>query len=445
MTAIKSSLKSAGLMLRGRMPGQLVIQITDRCNAACPQCGMRKSNDFPRTRLTTDQLKEIIDSAGEKGFQALSFTGGEPMLLRRDLPELIRHAGRAGIPYIRTGTNGFFFMHHDRPDFRDRVKTIAEDLAATPLRNFWISLDSALPHVHESMRGFEGVVRGMEKALPIFHDLGLYPSVNLGLNRNLSTATMSLPAPEPDTLDAPDNSPFYRAFAQGFAAFYQKVINMGFTIANACYPMSMDDAEDKAGLNAVYAAASPDRVVCFSPVEKALLFKALMDTIPGYRTKLRIFSPLTSLYTLYNVYSGHKSSPFACRGGIDFFYVNCTDGNTYPCGYRGSDNLGPFPELDVRGLSNTARCLSCDWECFRDPSELGGPFMEGLTAPWRLAGRLASDPRYAALWLEDLRYYRACDFFDGRKAPRAEPLNRSKTKAKPAAPQAAALTRPDRT
>ncbi|MCG8636816.1 MAG: radical SAM protein, partial [Desulfobacterales bacterium] len=364
------------------------------------------------------------DAAGEKGIQAISFTGGEPMLLRRDLPELIRHAGRAGIPYIRTGTNGFFFANHDRPDFRDKIQRIAAELAETPLRNFWISLDSSLAHVHEEMRGFEGVVKGMEKALPLFHAAGLYPSVNLGLNRNVSDRTRTQTSPTIRDLDTPEDSPFYRTFSQGFDAFYRTVVNLGFTIANACYPMSMDDHKDKQGLDPVYAAASPDRVVCFTRTEKALMFKALMDTIPKFRSKIRIFSPLTSLHTLYREYCGKDAKAFPCRGGIDFFYVNCTDGNTYPCGYRGRENLGPFPDLDIDALDTKSRCLACDWECFRDPSELGGPVAEGLTAPWQLAARLAKDPVYTSRWFEDLRYYKACDFFDGRRPPRASSLRR---------------------
>ncbi|WP_321492072.1 radical SAM protein [uncultured Desulfobacter sp.] len=425
MAHIKSGLKTAALMRQGRMPGQLVIQITDRCNATCPQCGMRKTNKFDRTRLTNDQLREIIDAAGEKGFAAISFTGGEPMLLRRDLPELIRRAGQAGIPYIRTGTNGFFFADHDKPDFEDKIKAIADELADTPLRNFWISLDSSVTGIHEQMRGFNGVVRGMEKALPIFHNAGLFPSVNLGLNRNVSQITQGLCSPAPKDLADPEASPFYRAFAQGFAAFYRKVIDMGFTIANACYPMSMDDSTDKEGLDAVYAAASADRVVCFTGTEKALLFKALWDTIPKFRSKIRIFSPLASLHTLYNVYSSNNAdTPYGCRGGIDFFYLNCTDGNTYPCGYRGADNLGPFPDLNVNAIDPKGYCLACDWECFRDPTELGGPFMEAVAAPWRLAARMAKDPGYGACWFKDLQYYKACDFFDGRRPPRTSALQR---------------------
>jgi hypothetical protein len=427
---IQQAAQTISAMARGRMPGQLVIQITDRCNATCPQCGMRKTSPFDRTRLSCDRIKSMIDAAAEKGIQAVSFTGGEPMLLRSDLPELITHAGRAGIPYIRTGTNGFFFTGHQRPGFGDRIRRIADELAATPLRNFWISLDSAQADLHESMRGFEGVVRGMEKALPLFHKAGLFPSVNLGLNRNVTARAAALTRPADRDLEDPESSAFYQTFKQGFSAFYQRAVDMGFTIANACYPMSMADDADKEGLDAVYAAASPDRVVCFTRTEKALLFKALLDTIPEYRSQIRIFSPLTALYVLYQDYAmpsyqdsetssrARQSNAYPCRGGIDFFFVNCRDGNTYPCGYRGSENLGPFENLDIRGMGQKPFCLACDWECFRDPAELGGPVVQALTRPLGLAGKLVKDRDYMTYWLKDIAYYRTCGYFNGRMPPR---------------------------
>ena len=111
MTERVSLFRQAAGLLRGRVPGQLVIQLTDRCNAACPQCGMRATVRFDRSSLSMDEVRRMIDAAAEKGVQALSFTGGEPMLRFADLAELIRYAGAAGIPCIRTGTNGFFFMH----------------------------------------------------------------------------------------------------------------------------------------------------------------------------------------------------------------------------------------------------------------------------------------------------------------------------------------------
>lgn len=36
-------------ILRGRIPGQLVIQYTDLCNVACPQCSMRKTENYQRS------------------------------------------------------------------------------------------------------------------------------------------------------------------------------------------------------------------------------------------------------------------------------------------------------------------------------------------------------------------------------------------------------------
>ena len=301
MRRIRNFHQDAACLLRGRIPGQLVIQLTDHCNARCPQCGMRTTEGFQRSRLSEKAVRGIIDAAAEKGVRALSFTGGEPMLFRKELMELIRYAGQAGIPLLRTGTNGFFFAGADHPGFEDRIESIAEALAETPLRNFWISLDSSVPGIHESMRGFPGVVDGIEKGLPIFHRHGIYPSVNLGINRNITEGTRSA-----EFKGIPENpeeygARFYAQYQKAFRAFYRFVINLGFTIVNSCYPMSLEADVDR--LSPVYAASSEDAVVRYSAAEKALLFKALLDTIPEFRSRIRIFSPRISLYALHRQYA----------------------------------------------------------------------------------------------------------------------------------------------
>ena len=72
--------------------------------------------------------RRIIDAAVKKGVGALSFTGGEPFLYIDELVSLIDYAGKAGIEYIRTGTNGYIFLNSERTDFKnenekDRRKT----------------------------------------------------------------------------------------------------------------------------------------------------------------------------------------------------------------------------------------------------------------------------------------------------------------------------------
>ncbi len=409
-------------LMNKRMPGQLIIQYTDQCNAQCPQCGMRVSEKFPRSKMTREQILRTLDKAAENKVQALSFTGGEPLLYVDELHDYLRYAGSLGIPFLRTGTNGYHFRNPDSAQWEDRVKRVVDKLAATPVRNFWISVDSADPATHEEMRGFKGLIRGIEKALPIFHEAGLYPSANLGINRRVGgPATWDLEQ-QPGQSHDDYLAEFYETFKTSFRNFYQLVIDMGFTSVNCCYPMSVNPDERQDDLQAVYAATANDRIVKFSDPERATLFKGLFETIPDFRSKVRIFSPMTSLYALFKQYGEGSESAYGCRGGIDFFFIDSADGNTYPCGYRGNENLGKYEDLDLSKMNAKAACTDCDWECFRDPSELFGPILDSIHHPWQVAGRFARDWDYLKLWVKDLRYYRACDYFDARKPPRYEAL-----------------------
>lgn len=399
-----------------RLPGQLVIQTTDACNASCPQCGMRITNEFKRSRLSLEQLRRVMEAAAEKRFQAISFTGGEPLLFLDDLIEMIRYAGHVGIPCIRTGTNGFIFTGSEKKGFSSRIERIAHALADTPIRNFWISIDSVVPEVHEQMRGLPGVIDGIQKALPIFHASGIFPAANLGINRNLAGKM-----PSGNDYLHPDK--FYEHYRSGFDRFYRFVCDLGFTMVNCCYPMSIPDAKVGSGLSPVYAATATDLVINFSRNEKALLFQALSETIPKYRSRIRIFTPRTSLLALTRQALRREPKSHPCRGGIDFFFMDARTGHTYPCGYRGNTDMGKFEDLKFRNLLKVGSdCRECDWECFRDPSELMGPAFTLRKHPVQAIKRLAADRTYSRLWLEDLRYYRACGFFDGRKAPESKKL-----------------------
>jgi MoaA/NifB/PqqE/SkfB family radical SAM enzyme len=404
---------------RNRIPAQLVIQFTTHCNARCPQCGMRAASGIKRSRLTRDAIKRILDAAADRNVQAVSFTGGEPLMFVDDLIDLIEHAGQLGIPYIRTGTNGFIFRGREKPDFKDRIETLAGRLAATSLRNFWISLDSADPRVHESMRGLPGVVDGIQAALPIFHKAGVFPSANLGLNRNVGGRQTAGLLPHRFGSRRAYLDTFHQCFRQALGRFYSFVCSLGFTMANTCYPMSIGEDDRAAGLQAVYAATAGDRVVRFSNDEKVMLYQALLDAIVRHRGRLRIFSPLSSIYMLRRQYQNGCASGtvFGCRGGVDFFFIDAADGDTYPCGYRGAENLGKFWQLDLSRIRPGNDCLRCDWECFRDPSEMCAPLLQAASSPLNLVGRLRADPAFFAYWLQDMRYYQACRYFDGRIPP----------------------------
>lgn len=412
----------------GRLPGQLIIQLTDRCNATCPQCGMNIRQRFTRHSLRRDDVRRMIDAAARQGVEALSFTGGEPLMALDDLVFLINYAGAAGVPFIRTGTNGFLFRAPGKPDFRDRIHRLAETLAATPLRNFWISIDSADPATHEQMRGFPGVMRGIERALPIFHAHGLYPSANLGINRNLS-GRPGIPCLEktgPAGAGVPVGE-FRRRLREGFSRFFRFAAELGFSIANVCYPMSIPEDTDQGELHAVYGATATAAIVSFSHREKAHLFDVLRQAIAENRDRLRIFTPLYALDSFARQFR-QGACGYPCRGGRDFFFVDAVKGHCYPCGYRGDEDMGPFHTRTATAPAPASDCFACEWECFRDPSELGGPLLDMVQHPVRSLRRWRSDPRRFQLWLTDLRYYRDCDFFDGRRPARPARLRRYKRK-----------------
>jgi len=390
-------------LLSGSIPGQMVIQITNYCNAACPQCGMRKSSTIERHSLPAEKIKAFVDQCSKHGFEAVSFTGGEPFINMRELFDLFDYAGKAGIQFLRSGTNGYMFAGISQ----EQITDFAKRLASTKLRNFWISLDSADTTTHEAMRGLPGVIEGIKTALPVFHALGVYPAANLGINRNISGKAIP-------RLDGPnDEERFLTAFNAGFAAFFQKAVDLGFTMANICYPMSSDNVELK---NFAYGAISGDFTVSFSKEELRLIFMALMETIPKFRKKIRIFTPLSVLYAMSN---DDSSLSFSCFGGIRYFYIDSRNGHIYPCGFLGDQDMGEDIGAAVtRHGREKPYCMKCHWECFRDPSQLFGIARYIIKHPIRVFIAKKLDPMMLKLWFKDIKYYIRNDFFDGRKPPK---------------------------
>jgi hypothetical protein len=174
----------------------------------------------------------------------------------------------------------------------------------------------------------------------------------------------------------------------------------------------------------VYGASSADYVVSFTHEEKGVLFKALLDVIPEYCGELRIFSPLTSLHALTMKYGHGETIGYPCLGGIDYFYIDASTADTFPCGFRSKDNLGPFTNIDRAALATEPYCRSCDWECFRDPSELAGPFNDLLKNPLGLLSKACTDGTFYKYWLRDIRYYRACGYFLCRRQPNYAALHK---------------------
>lgn len=68
------------------------IEITRHCNYKCIHCSSEEHKKESLKELTTEEIKSIVDSSFKIGLNKIGFTGGEPLLEKDKLFELIRYS-----------------------------------------------------------------------------------------------------------------------------------------------------------------------------------------------------------------------------------------------------------------------------------------------------------------------------------------------------------------
>ena len=145
-----------------RVPVSASIELTMRCNLHCSHCycppGDRKQE------LSTDEVKALFDRMASMGTLFLLMTGGDP-LLRKDFPELYRHAKGLGM-LVTVFTNGTLID--------DRIAELWEEL---PPYLVEISLYGLTREVYEQVvqvkGSYERCLAGIHRVLAGGHPLAL--------------------------------------------------------------------------------------------------------------------------------------------------------------------------------------------------------------------------------------------------------------------------------
>jgi radical SAM protein with 4Fe4S-binding SPASM domain len=139
---LQSARKYVRTILPSAGPEFIDVELTNRCNLHCAACwfhGERGVGDrYGDAEMSTTQVLSLIDQAAPHR-PAIYLGGGEPFM-RQDLPDIIEHASRLGLPVSLT-TNGTLVDAE-----------AARMLVELGLKDIRFSIDGP-EEVHDALRG----------------------------------------------------------------------------------------------------------------------------------------------------------------------------------------------------------------------------------------------------------------------------------------------------
>ena len=142
----------------------VVWNITRTCNLRCVHCYTDSEAKRYLDELSTEQCKGVLTDLTDFKVPAVLFSGGEP-LIRPDLFELAAFARTRGL-HVVLSTNGTLIDQR-----------VAQQLRALRFSYVGISLDSAIPAIHDEFRGvkgaFERTMRGFRHCVAAGQKVGL--------------------------------------------------------------------------------------------------------------------------------------------------------------------------------------------------------------------------------------------------------------------------------
>jgi uncharacterized radical SAM superfamily Fe-S cluster-containing enzyme len=143
-----------------------IIDVTNRCNMACPVCfayaGAVNYVYEPTYEQIVDMVK-LLRSNKPWACNALQFSGGEPTI-RNDLPQLIAEAKKAGITHVEVNTNGLRLAED-----LDYFKRLLD----AGLSTLYLQFDGLREEIYKKTRARTDLVQIKQKVLENARKIGL--------------------------------------------------------------------------------------------------------------------------------------------------------------------------------------------------------------------------------------------------------------------------------
>ncbi len=153
-----------------------VLEVTRRCNLACPVCFADSFTDPIVADSSVDDLARVLQELFEsQGPVNIQLSGGEPTM-RRDLPEVIGAARAAGFTFVQVNTNGLRLAVE--PGY-------AEALRRAGLESVFLQFDGLRDETYRTLRGrplLEQKLRALHHCAAAGLGVVLVPTVVAGVN-----------------------------------------------------------------------------------------------------------------------------------------------------------------------------------------------------------------------------------------------------------------------
>lgn len=149
----------------------VVWNLTRTCNLKCVHCYTASDAKKYPGEIDTAKAKEVLDDLADFKVPAVLFSGGEP-LVRPDLFELAAYARSKGL-HVVLSTNGTLI-----------TREVAQQLKDLNFAYVGISLDSAIPAIHDEFRGMEGAFERTMRGFRFCREVGQKVGLRLTLTRH---------------------------------------------------------------------------------------------------------------------------------------------------------------------------------------------------------------------------------------------------------------------
>jgi len=295
-------------------PALCNVAVTNACNAACDFCGFARGKVGARNLrwIDADRFDEALDILHKRDIRYISFFGGETLMHPR-LTDMISLAVGRGMGCAAI-TNGWF------------LPAKLDALAASGLKNVYVSIDAATIAEHENNRGLKGLGKRILSATERMPGLGITPIAQVTMNKMISD---------------------YRALTKLLG-------ELGFQAVAFSYPQ-------KARLGSTTLAwSSQSLLVDFSDDELVEAFDAVDDAPKVFQVN----NPRASVADMKRHLLGQKER-FVCYAGYKSFYMDWNY-DIWRCDAWDKRMCSVWDFADTPLIRDG--CTACIADCYRDSS-----------------------------------------------------------------------------